>query len=174
MRNFPQSVADLRKRLKLKDGGDKYVFATTLLDGSHALVVDHSGLACLEVVRDIRDLVKVLRYVNLYAKLRHLRRMDRQLRTQRFRLSMVGRGHLRLRTLYIDRAAARNFVFFRGRSSCRFLRSRLLALFLFHCSIRLFYFYIFPRHQHIKQALKLAFDLLYTAHNISSFHLNSY
>lgn len=39
VRNFPQSVADLRKRLKLKDGGDKYVFATTLLDGSHALVV---------------------------------------------------------------------------------------------------------------------------------------
>ncbi len=38
-RNFPLSVADLRKRLKLKDGGDTYLFATTLADGSHVLIV---------------------------------------------------------------------------------------------------------------------------------------
>ena len=38
-RNFPLSVADLRKRLKLKDGGDTYLFATTLADGSHVLLV---------------------------------------------------------------------------------------------------------------------------------------
>lgn len=31
-RNFPQSVAELRKRLKLTDGGDIYLFATTLND----------------------------------------------------------------------------------------------------------------------------------------------
>lgn len=30
VRNFPQSVADLRKRLKLQDGGDTYIFATTI------------------------------------------------------------------------------------------------------------------------------------------------
>ena len=37
-RNFPLSVAELRKRLKLKDGGNKYIFATTLQDGSHKLI----------------------------------------------------------------------------------------------------------------------------------------
>ena len=31
-RNFPLSVTELRKRLKLKDGGDTYIFATTLTD----------------------------------------------------------------------------------------------------------------------------------------------
>ena len=30
VRNFPQTVADLRKRLKLQDGGDTYIFATTI------------------------------------------------------------------------------------------------------------------------------------------------
>lgn len=38
-RNFSLSVADLRKRLKLKDGGATYIFATTLRDGSHKLLV---------------------------------------------------------------------------------------------------------------------------------------
>lgn len=38
-RNFPLSVAALRKRLKLKDGGDAYIFATTLQDGSHVLLL---------------------------------------------------------------------------------------------------------------------------------------
>lgn len=38
-RNFPLSVAELRKRLKLKDGGDTYIFATTLSDDSHVLVI---------------------------------------------------------------------------------------------------------------------------------------
>lgn len=38
VRNFPSSVAELRKRLKLREGGDCYLFATTLCDGSHALL----------------------------------------------------------------------------------------------------------------------------------------
>jgi len=38
-RNFPLSVAELRKRLKLKDGGDTYIFATTLCNDSHVLVI---------------------------------------------------------------------------------------------------------------------------------------
>lgn len=38
-RNFPLSVAELRKRLKLKDGGETYIFATTLNDESHVLVI---------------------------------------------------------------------------------------------------------------------------------------
>ena len=38
-RNFPLSVAELRKRLKLKDGGETYIFATTLSDESHVLVI---------------------------------------------------------------------------------------------------------------------------------------
>lgn len=38
-RNFPLSVAELRKRLKLKDGGDTYIFATTQTDGSHIIFI---------------------------------------------------------------------------------------------------------------------------------------
>lgn len=38
-RNFPLSVAELRKRLKFKDGGDVYLFATTLADDSHVILV---------------------------------------------------------------------------------------------------------------------------------------
>lgn len=37
-RNFPLSVEELRKRLKLKDGGEVYIFATTLSDDSHVLL----------------------------------------------------------------------------------------------------------------------------------------
>lgn len=39
VRNFPLTVAELRKRLKLKDGGDKYIFATTLADSAHCLLI---------------------------------------------------------------------------------------------------------------------------------------
>lgn len=38
VRNFPASVADLRKRFKLKEGGDSYVFATTLADERKVLI----------------------------------------------------------------------------------------------------------------------------------------
>lgn len=38
VRNFPMSVAELRKRLKLKEGGDAYIFATTLADERKVLV----------------------------------------------------------------------------------------------------------------------------------------
>ena len=38
-RNFPGNVADLRKKLKLKDGGDTYIFACTLNDNSKVLIV---------------------------------------------------------------------------------------------------------------------------------------
>jgi len=38
-RNFPLSVADLRKRLKLKDGGDLYIFATTDAKKGHLVMV---------------------------------------------------------------------------------------------------------------------------------------
>lgn len=39
VRNFPSSVKDLRKKLKLQDGGDHRVFATTLSDGSKKLIL---------------------------------------------------------------------------------------------------------------------------------------
>ena len=39
VRNFPASVDSLRKRLKLRDGGPYYIFATTLADGTHALLL---------------------------------------------------------------------------------------------------------------------------------------
>jgi hypothetical protein len=38
-RNFPGNVADLRKKLKLKDGGDTYIFACTLNDNSKVLII---------------------------------------------------------------------------------------------------------------------------------------
>ena len=38
-RNFPLSVAELRKRLKIKDGGDVYIFATTTAEGEHLLLI---------------------------------------------------------------------------------------------------------------------------------------
>lgn len=40
-RNFPLSVAELRKRLKLKDGGDVYIFATTTAVDEHLLLISH-------------------------------------------------------------------------------------------------------------------------------------
>lgn len=39
VRNFPLSVAELRKRLKLKDGGEVYIFATTVGNDGHQLLV---------------------------------------------------------------------------------------------------------------------------------------
>jgi len=38
-RNFPQKVDVLKKKLKLKDGGDQYLFATTLKDGMPKLIL---------------------------------------------------------------------------------------------------------------------------------------
>ena len=38
IRNVPSSVAELRKRLKLKEGGECYLFATTLSDESKVLI----------------------------------------------------------------------------------------------------------------------------------------
>ncbi|GAB4043655.1 SAM-dependent methyltransferase [Spirosoma jeollabukense] len=39
IRNFPQSVADLRKKLNLNEGGDVYILATTLLNGDKRLLI---------------------------------------------------------------------------------------------------------------------------------------
>jgi len=39
VRNFPLSVAELRKRLKIGEGGSVYIFATTLADKSHVLLI---------------------------------------------------------------------------------------------------------------------------------------
>ena len=39
VRNFPMTVEQLRKKLKLKDGGTVYLFATTLADDSHKLFI---------------------------------------------------------------------------------------------------------------------------------------
>lgn len=39
VRNFPQSVADLRKKLGLQDGGDVYILATTLQNGDKRLII---------------------------------------------------------------------------------------------------------------------------------------
>ena len=39
VRNFPLSVAQIRAKLHLLDGGQQYWFATTLADNSHALII---------------------------------------------------------------------------------------------------------------------------------------
>ena len=41
VRNFPLSADELRRRLKLGDGGSTYIFATTLADGERRLVICH-------------------------------------------------------------------------------------------------------------------------------------
>lgn len=38
VRNFPLSVEELRKRTKIKEGGDTYLFATTLSNGEKVLI----------------------------------------------------------------------------------------------------------------------------------------
>ena len=38
-RNFPMKPEELRRRLKIKEGGDTYIFATTLANGKHVLIV---------------------------------------------------------------------------------------------------------------------------------------
>ena len=37
VRNFPLTAQQLKSRLRLSDGGDQYIFATTLADGTHQL-----------------------------------------------------------------------------------------------------------------------------------------
>ena len=39
VRNFPLTVAELRKRLKLSEGGSVYIFATTLASGNRVLIL---------------------------------------------------------------------------------------------------------------------------------------
>ncbi len=39
VRNFPMSVVELRRRLKIADGGDNYIFATTTEKGNHILIL---------------------------------------------------------------------------------------------------------------------------------------
>jgi len=38
-RNFPAKPEELRKKWKLKDGGDHYLFATTLADQTKVVIV---------------------------------------------------------------------------------------------------------------------------------------
>ncbi|GJM62140.1 THUMP-like domain-containing protein [Persicobacter diffluens] len=44
IRNFPSTVADLRKKLKLKEGGENYLFATTLKDDKKVLIFTKKAL----------------------------------------------------------------------------------------------------------------------------------
>ena len=39
VRNFPLTAAELRKRLRLGDGGDVFIFATTTSERQHVLLV---------------------------------------------------------------------------------------------------------------------------------------
>jgi hypothetical protein len=39
VRNFPLSVAEIRRRFKLEEGGDDYLFATTMSDQSKKLIL---------------------------------------------------------------------------------------------------------------------------------------
>ena len=42
-RNFPMKAEELRRRLKLRDGGDTYIFGTTLSDGRHVLIISEKA-----------------------------------------------------------------------------------------------------------------------------------
>jgi len=39
LRNFPAKIHDLRKKWRLKEGGDFYLFATTLFDNKKIIIV---------------------------------------------------------------------------------------------------------------------------------------
>lgn len=39
VRNFPTSAEELHKKLKIGDGGDIYIFATTLIKNRHVLII---------------------------------------------------------------------------------------------------------------------------------------
>ena len=39
VRNFPLTADALRKKLKLRDGGDTYIFGTTTADSRHVLII---------------------------------------------------------------------------------------------------------------------------------------
>lgn len=39
VRNFPLTAEELKKKLKLKDGGEEYIFGTTLQDNKHVLIL---------------------------------------------------------------------------------------------------------------------------------------
>ncbi|NJY64345.1 hypothetical protein HC174_16530 [Salinimicrobium sp. CDJ15-81-2] len=39
VRNFPETVANLRKQLKIKEGGDQYLFFTTLKSEEKVVLV---------------------------------------------------------------------------------------------------------------------------------------
>ena len=43
IRNFPSTVAELRKRLKISEGGSDYLFATTLADESKVIIKTRKG-----------------------------------------------------------------------------------------------------------------------------------
>lgn len=46
VRNFPLKTEELRKRLKLKDGGDKYLFATTLSNNRKVIIATRKITPC--------------------------------------------------------------------------------------------------------------------------------
>ena len=48
VRNFPLTVAELRKRLKLSEGGSTYIFATTLANGEKVLLICHKTATPLQ------------------------------------------------------------------------------------------------------------------------------
>jgi hypothetical protein len=39
VRNFPMTAQQLRQRLRLQDGGDTYIFGTTIASGEHRLYI---------------------------------------------------------------------------------------------------------------------------------------
>lgn len=45
VRNFPATVAELRKRLKLQEGGDAYLFACTLHDETKAIIIARKNVS---------------------------------------------------------------------------------------------------------------------------------
>lgn len=46
VRNFPGTVAELRKRFKLRDGGEDYWFATTLYNERHVIIATQKVVDC--------------------------------------------------------------------------------------------------------------------------------
>ena len=50
MRNFPTSVAELRKRLKLAEGGEYYLFACTTAQDEKVIIVTEKVIPTVPLV----------------------------------------------------------------------------------------------------------------------------
>ena len=81
IRNFPASISELRKRLKLKDGGNIYLFATTFSDGRKWIVYTAWEITDLKIMERKLRLAKEEAEESNRIKSAFLANMSHEIRT---------------------------------------------------------------------------------------------